>query len=125
MGTERELHETELKKKKKLFRELLEDSRDWSDVKRLGTKKLLGGALKQSQELLEKCKSVGLFIVSEGELERWWREGPTDKNEWFQQAIEVIASDSSSFKEASEFMVGIHNYLKPKSQGASASVGDV
>jgi hypothetical protein len=96
---------------RKALAQLIKDSGDWSAAKRYGILKLRGGAHEACAELLNACNGVGLFLVPSGELESWWRGGPSDKNEWFLAAIESIYADRNSFTEASDFMVAVCNYL--------------
>jgi hypothetical protein len=61
--------------------------------------------------LLGVCKTIGLFIVPCGELESWWEGSPSDKNEWFIQAIEKLKNNPSGFKDVSNFVLSVCNYL--------------
>jgi hypothetical protein len=66
----------------------------------------------QADELLKKLASHGLFLVPEGELEGWWRQGPADKNEWVIAAISKIAEDPEPFETVSKFMESICDWFK-------------
>lgn len=96
---------------RKALIELINYSGDWSEAKKYGIRKLRGGEHEASIQLLTVCKEVGLFLVPYGELERWWDGGPSDKNEWFARAIELITADQDSFSEASQFMADVCNHL--------------
>ena len=88
------------------IQELLDNVASWSQAKRTGVTKLRGGASKDATELLNRLTAIGLFLVPVGELECWWREGPTVKNEWAMYAIRK-AEEADSLPEATNFMAGV------------------
>jgi len=96
---------------RKQLHSLMEEASDWSEAKRYGLTRLSGTELTTGKDLLDKCKQLGLFIVPEGELERWWREGPPDKAEWICQAIGQINNQPQLFSEASKFMAEVRRFL--------------
>jgi ABC-type cobalamin/Fe3+-siderophores transport system ATPase subunit len=89
---------------KKIISNLLSESSDWSIAKKFGIRKLKGGNYKDCEELLTKCKSIGLFIIPFGELESWWNAGPSDKSEWVLDALKEIAVNRKTFVEADKFL---------------------
>lgn len=89
---------------KKTISNLLSESSDWSVAKKFGIRKLKGGKYKDCEELLNKCKSVGLFIIPFGELESWWNAGPADKNEWVLEALKEIGINRKTFNDADKFL---------------------
>lgn len=91
---------------------MLDSAAEWSEVKRYGINRLTGEELTAGKELLSRCAEVGLFLVPEGELERWWREGPSDKNMWIAQAIPKLNEDPLTFKAAADFVEGIRRSFK-------------
>jgi hypothetical protein len=93
---------------------LLEEAADWSEAKKYGILKLKGDTHKACRDLLESCKAIGLFIVPEGALESWWREGPAEKNQWFAKAIVEIAAKPESFASAQVFVGEVCTYLSEK-----------
>ena len=93
------------------FIELLSQSAKWSDAKKYGINKLIGGAHTACKNVLDHCSGNGFFVIREGELESFWREGPASKSEWIAQAIELINSDQESFKEAEEFLKSVCAYF--------------
>lgn len=86
------------------FGALLSQSAKWSDAKKYGIRKLSGGAHTACKNVLEHCETHGLFIVREGELESFWREGPASKSDWIVAAIERMNSHPDSFQEADAFI---------------------
>ena len=90
---------------------LLEETADWSEAKRYGITKLRGGALRDAGRLLEEWAEIGLFLVPVGELECWWPEGPTQKNEWFQPAIRKIMEDGNSMPKATDLMARVCHWF--------------
>ena len=99
---------------KQAISNLLSDSSDWSEAKKHGKSALKGGAYQSCANILNVCKSFGLFIVPNGELESWWRAGPANKKDWIIEVLNELSKNRSSFKEASEFMDGICAYLNIK-----------
>jgi hypothetical protein len=99
-----------LENRKSLY-QLLDDSKSWSEAKKYGITKLAGRAHKTCEELLEKCASIGLFIVPTGELESWWRGGPANKLEWSIAALEEFRQSPLLFRDAIEFMSKVTIYL--------------
>lgn len=93
------------------FIELLSQSAKWSDAKKYGINKLAGGAYTACKNVLDYGSSNGFFVIREGELESFWREGPSSKSEWIGAAIERINNDPASFKEAEGFLMGVCNYF--------------
>ncbi len=91
--------------------DLLDNSKDWNEAKRYGIDKLNGGARQKCRELLLHCQNTGLFLVPQGELESWWRDGPADKREWIQSVIEEVVSDNPLLSESSKFVLSIAKYL--------------
>ena len=89
---------------KKVISNLLSESSDWSVAKKFGIRKLKSGKYKDCEELLNKCKSVGLFIIPFGELESWWNAGPSDKTEWALEALKEIAVNRKTFNDADKFL---------------------
>lgn len=89
---------------KRAISNLLSESSDWSVAKKFGVRKLKGGKYKDCEELLNKCKSVGLYIIPIGELESWWNAGPSDKNEWVLDALKEIGKNNKAFTEAHKFL---------------------
>lgn len=83
---------------------LLENGANWSEAKRYGIEKLLGGQLQNAHELLRDWEGVGLFVVPRGELEGWWREGPANnKSEWIIQALTKL-EESNDIAEVDPFI---------------------
>lgn len=93
------------------FIELLSQSAKWSDAKKYGINKLTGGAYTACKNVLDYSSENGFFIIREGELESFWREGPASKAEWIAEAIELINNDPKSFKEAEEFLKGVCEFF--------------
>jgi len=90
---------------------LLTESIKWSEAKKHGVNSLSGSKFDDCEELLSKCRRIGLFIVPVGELERWWRRGPQkSKNEWIISALQEIPT-SSEFVEAEKFMLEVCSYF--------------
>lgn len=98
-------------KHKERLSNLLADASNWSEAKKYGITKLRGGAYRQCQELLVQLQTIGLFIISDGEMESWDRSLPANKNQWILEALELIDSDDNSFLGATDFMEQIANYL--------------
>lgn len=96
---------------KKQISTYLSDSSQWSTAKKFGILKLKGGAAKDCKHILEECKKVGLFIIPNGELESWWREGPAKKSEWITEALNEIQNNQETFEEANKFLTEIFNFL--------------
>lgn len=86
---------------------LMEETADWSEAKRYGLTKLRGGARRNADTLLGKWAATGLFIVPVGELECWWLDGPTPKDEWFQAAIRKVVEEKHSLPEATAFVARV------------------
>ena len=93
------------------IQELLDSAGDWSDAKRYGTDKLQGSNNTAATALLEACARVGLFLVPKGELESWWRAGPSDKREWVSAALEQISRDPAPFDQCEQFMRKVCGYF--------------
>ena len=93
---------------------LIEEAADWSEAKKYGILKLKGTTHTACRDLLESCKTIGLFVVPEGALESWWREGPAEKNQWFTNAIVEIAAQPESFASAQGFISEVCSYLSQK-----------
>ena len=66
--------------------------------------KQIGGALQTAQDLLGRLRELGLFLVPVGELEGWWRGGPTSKGEWYLPAIKLAAESPDSLPEVASFV---------------------
>jgi energy-coupling factor transporter ATP-binding protein EcfA2 len=107
LATEIELQTSVTTEHRKALDELIREAADWSQAKRYGIYKLKGGARAAGERLLNQCADLGLFLVPFGELESWWRAGPAEKNEWFLQAIEEIATNGESFHKASLFVAKV------------------
>jgi hypothetical protein len=101
---------------RKALEKLLDSSKGWSEAKKYGITKLSGGAYQACHTLLEECANNGLFLVHSGELESWWRGGPSDKNEWVKAALEKFAQNQSIFRESTEFISEVCNFLLHRRQ---------
>lgn len=86
-------------------------SSKWSEAKKYGINKLNGGQAVACQNVLDASAANGFYIVPEGELESWWRQGPATKAEWIIAAIDLINSDPDSFVEAEQFLLGVLSYF--------------
>lgn len=89
------------------IRKLLDVARTtgtWSEAKRYGIGKLRGEPRRQAEELLERWRTAGLHVVPFGELEGWWPNGPTEKNEWLSGALGRMRSVPEEFREARAFV---------------------
>lgn len=63
------------------FIRLLSQSAKWSDAKKYGIAKLSGGVHTACKTMLDDCQMNGFFVVREGELESFWREGSASKSD--------------------------------------------
>jgi len=86
---------------------LLENAADWSEAKKHGLNAARGEARQKAQELLDISGRVGLFLVPEGELEGWWRDGPPDKQEWIRSALDHLRESPRHFAAAQTFMSAV------------------
>lgn len=62
----------------------------WSDVKKLGIKAIPEQERKTAEDLIQKAKGYGLFIVPLGELEGWLDLGTRRKNKWIARALSTL-----------------------------------
>jgi predicted ATP-dependent endonuclease of OLD family len=99
---------------KQIISDLLSDSTKWSEAKKYGINKLAGGAYQSCEDLLNQLSELGLFIIQSGELESWWRGGPSSKSEWIVNALEKIKDDPDFAIEAEDFFLSICEYLGVK-----------
>lgn len=90
---------------------LLNETKDWSEAKRTGLHRLRGGTRQSANELLDRCRAFGLFLVPVGELERWWPAGPADKNRWYVGAIAELRENPHELREVTEFMTGVCSWF--------------
>lgn len=65
------------------------ESTKWADLKKNGVKALTSPHREKIEEIISKCKELGLFIVPVGELEGWMSLG-VRKNRWVLPALEKI-----------------------------------
>lgn len=72
----------------------------WSEIKSKGITGFDDNVRDEVKYLLDKLKSIGVFIVPVGELEGWMEVGTTQKNKWIVPALEKIHK-----KEASPVLV--------------------
>ncbi|MBU0569049.1 AAA family ATPase [bacterium] len=86
------------------IKSILNDSKDWSEAKKYGKRKLRGGAIQACETFLSECKNIGLFIVPNGTLESWWPEGSARKDEWILKSLECDFANPNTFTEAKKFM---------------------
>ena len=96
---------------KKAVSGLLTDSAKWSEAKKYGISKLKGGKYTDCKDTLDHCANNGIFVIENGELESWWREGPSDKLEWILKAITRVQKDQGSFVEAEKFLINICKFF--------------
>jgi predicted ATPase len=94
------------------LRALVSEAGDWSDAKRYGLDKLQGEPRKSAEELLAAWREIGLFIVPVGELERWWRNGPSDKAKWLQAALGELRANVDVMPGAVSFVRSLFEYLE-------------
>jgi len=62
----------------------------WEKVKKEGISGLPADVQNDAENLIEKCKSISLFIVPVGELESWIELNTVQKNKWIIKALEEI-----------------------------------
>ncbi len=98
----------------------LSQSAKWSEAKKHGIGRLKGGAHAACDRLLDSMKAIGLFPISTGELESFWRGGPARKDEWILEAIQKVRSDSPEFSAAEGFMVDVCKHLSARSTANDA-----
>lgn len=68
------------------------DSTKWSEMKKFGVFSLEEPFRSNAKTIIEKCKSLGLFIVPVGELEGWI-DLQVRKNKWALPALEKISAN--------------------------------
>jgi len=90
---------------------LLSDASKWSEAKKHGINKLNGGAYRDCETVIKKSHEIGLFIIPNGELESWWRAGPSNKSEWIIEALEKLHRDDSEFVDAEDFMISLCEFF--------------
>ncbi|MEX2237700.1 MAG: AAA family ATPase [Dehalococcoidia bacterium] len=91
--------------------ELIEDSSSWSEVKRYGLGKLVGGGRRELEEILAAWAQTGLFVVPRGDLEGWWPRGSRDKNAWFVEALDVLETNPAELQDSLTFVEKVHAWL--------------
>jgi ABC-type transport system involved in cytochrome c biogenesis ATPase subunit len=95
------------------FTALFSDVQKWSEVKKQGIKVLKDDReLQAARELLDQCKSIGLFLVPVGVLESWCSLGISNKHAWARQAVSEIFGDSDKFEDAKTFVKDVRAYLR-------------
>jgi ABC-type branched-subunit amino acid transport system ATPase component len=82
----------------------------WSNVKRLGITGIPEKEQETTEDLIEKAKEYGLFIVPVGELEGWLNLGIRQKNKWIVLALEALHQGKCS-SELKDFVKSVLNYL--------------
>lgn len=92
--------------------EIVESSKSGYEAKKHGINKFTGELHVACRQLLEQLSTAGLFVVSRGELEGWWREGASDKKQWIVEAWERARSDPDAFVEARQFMRAVTSYVR-------------
>jgi len=97
---------------KKRISSFLSQSATWSRAKRFGVDSLKGEVRVNCKTILEKSQLLGLFIVPKGELESWWLDGSSDKNQWILEALEEIRANYNTFEEADLFLKKICKYFE-------------
>jgi predicted ATPase len=84
---------------------LLSGSAVWSVAKEQGIAVLKGGKYAECEKTIDFCRKSGLFIIDSGELESFWRGGPSDKQDWILDAIRKIHDEPKSFAGADRFVI--------------------
>ena len=65
----------------------------WSEVKKIGLDAFDNTIREEVEDIIEKCKSVNLFIVPVGELESWINVGTRKKKKWIVLALDKLFRD--------------------------------
>lgn len=92
------------------LKRIRKEASKWSDVKRRGIAGIPEKEQETTEDLIEKAKEYGLFIVPVGELEGWLNLGIRQKNKWIVLALEALHQDKCS-SELKDFVKSVLNYL--------------
>lgn len=92
------------------LKRIRKEASKWSDVKRLGIAGIPEKEQETTEDLIEKAKEYGLFIVPVGELEGWLNLGIRQKNKWIVLALEALHQGKCS-SELKDFVKSVLNYL--------------
>ena len=72
----------------------------------------LQGTKKKAEQLINSCKSYGLFIVHKGELEAWMKLpiGKKNKGKWVVRAVDALREGCP--QDLASFLEEIFTYLR-------------
>jgi hypothetical protein len=84
----------------------------WDEIKSNGISVLSGTQLAKAEQLINSCKSYGLFIVHKGELEAWMnlQIGKKNKGKWVVRAVDALREGCS--QDLASFLGEIFTYLR-------------
>ncbi|WP_083998957.1 ATP-dependent nuclease [Actinomadura kijaniata] len=90
---------------KAAIREVIKIRSGWDEIKRGGTHALVGAAVPAVERILDYLKSIGIFVVPVGEVERWFpldvRKGPAYVTEVLERGLhENPSPDLERFTES-------------------------
>jgi len=91
---------------------LLNESSDWSEIKKNGIKSISTSERKTVKKFFRKMQKVGLFILPIGELERWYDNGLNKENDkWISKMLADLRIISFHVNEAEEYMINVLKYF--------------
>jgi energy-coupling factor transporter ATP-binding protein EcfA2 len=106
------IQHTDLRSAKKSIVSLARRASKWEILKKEGTEYFKGDDLAILNQLIERCNSLGLFIVPKGELEGWMKLGMGKGRTWNRLALEKL-HEGNCPADLQKFIANIVSYLRP------------
>lgn len=95
------------------IRKLTRKASPWDAVKGAGLNALaLGGTTVVARRLLDRLKSIGIFVAPLGEMEGFCRTIEAKKNRWVEEVLRRSLSDDPDLAEARKFVAEIAAFIR-------------